>query len=612
MKDSTVVVSGIKPTGRVHLGNYLGMIRPVLRLAAQHEAYVFVADGHALTTVEDPAELARTSRELTAVLLALGLDPARTVLYRQSELPEVFELARILACSTPKGALNRAPAYKAAVAANRAAGRQADEGVSTGLFTYPVLMAADILGMAGAAVPVGADQAQHLEVTRDVAIAFNRTYGAVLTVPEAVVDQDVAVIPGTDGRKMSKSYDNVIPMMAAPKEMGRLVRTMVTDSRRPEEPKDPATCSLYGLYRHLVASEQVRALAERYTAGGVGYGEVKALLTDALVATFSAARERHRPLIADSAGLDAVLSEGAERARVRGPRCAGAGPLRPGTGLVSGAPGEPDYAFGDSDAAAERLRMLGEAFAPPSRSLLRHLVGHPIGLAVDLGCGPGHTTRLLAEELQPAEIIGLDRSESFLARARARHVNARWYLHDVAEVPFPEGPADLIYARLALAHLPRPDEALADWLGQLQPGGCLVLEEDEDIVTDVDSLARYEAMSSDLVRARGGDLYIGRKLAGRDWGGANTILDRSWHQRLAASLVARLFGMNFRVWRHEPHVTQHHSEAELSQLADELETLAQSSIADQVDFVIRQVIVKTRQSLSAGPRPVTGVHSWYP
>lgn len=314
---AAVVVSGIKPTGRVHLGNYLGMIRPVLRLADEHEAYVFVADGHALTTVEDPAGLARMSRELTAVLLALGLDPARTVLYRQSDLPELFELSWILACTTPKGALNRAHAYKAAVAANLAGGRPADDGVSAGLFTYPVLMAADILGLSGTAVPVGADQAQHLEVTRDLAVAFNRCYGAALTVPEAVVDEDVAVIPGTDGRKMSKSYDNVIPIMAPPEEMALLVRGILTDSRRPEEPKDPAACTLYGLYRHLAAPEETKALAERYVAGGVGYGEVKALLTEALIGTFAGPRQRYQELIADPTGPEAVLARGAERARAR-------------------------------------------------------------------------------------------------------------------------------------------------------------------------------------------------------------------------------------------------------------------------------------------------------
>ena len=312
-----VVVSGIKPTGQVHLGNYLGMIRPALRLAEGQEAYVFVADGHAMTTVDDPAVLSRRSRELAATLLALGLDPGRTILYRQSDVPDVFELAWTLACSTPKGLLNRAHAYKAAVNANLAAGRPADDDVSAGLFTYPVLMAADILAMAGTAVPVGADQAQHLELTRDVAEAFNRSYGPVLAVPDAVVDRDVAVISGTDGRKMSKSYDNVIPILADRAELVRLVRGIVTDSRRPEEPKDPATCAVYGLYRHLVGPVEAEALARRYRQGGIGYGEAKELLIEAVDGRFSAARDRYQTLIADRDGLEATLRRGAARARAR-------------------------------------------------------------------------------------------------------------------------------------------------------------------------------------------------------------------------------------------------------------------------------------------------------
>jgi len=261
---------------------------------------------------------------------------------------------------------------------------------------------------------------------------------------------------------------------------------------------------------------------------------------------------------------------------------------------MTGAPLEPGYAFGDSDAAAERLGMLAKLFAPPSRSLLRSLGGRRIGLAIDLGCGPGHTTRLLAEELQPAQIIGLDRSEPFLARVRASGLDARWCCHDVTQVPFPVGPADLIYARLVLAHLPQPDQALRDWMGQLRSKGLLVLEEDEDIVTDTARLIRYEAMSSDLVRARGGDLYIGRRLPDRNWGDADVILSRSFHHRLGVPAVARLFAMNFRVWRRDPHIQRRHSEEELSQLAEELHVLAQSDLADQVDFVIRQVTVQAR------------------
>ena len=315
--NETMVVSGIKPTGQVHLGNYLGMIRPTLALAARHEAYVFVADGHAMTTVDDPADLARQTRELTAGLIALGLDPERTVLYRQSDVQEVFELAWMIACTTPKGALNRAHAYKAAVEANSEAGRAPDDGVSAGLFTYPVLMAADILALGATAVPVGADQAQHLEITRDLALAFNRDYDRVFAVPEAVVDPDVGVVPGTDGRKMSKSYDNVIPVFATQRELTSLVRGIRTDSRPPEEPKDPATCHLFGLYRHLAEPAAVAGMADRYRRGGVGYGEVKELLVEALDSTFRPARARYCDLLDDAPRLGRILASGAERARTR-------------------------------------------------------------------------------------------------------------------------------------------------------------------------------------------------------------------------------------------------------------------------------------------------------
>jgi len=312
-----VLVTGIKPTGRVHLGNYLGMIRPALELAGTHEAYVFIADSHAMTTESDPVALSRQSRELAAGLLALGLDPGGTVLYRQSEVGTVFELGWILACSAPKGLLNRAHAYKAAVEANRSAGRPADEGVNAGLFTYPVLMAADILGMGGTLVPVGADQAQHLEITRDLAVAFNRDYGRTFAVAEAVIDEAVAVIPGTDGRKMSKSYDNVIPIFGDPPEMAKLVRGIVTDSRCPEEPKDPGSCRLFALYRHLAEPEAVASLAETYLSGGIGYGEVKQLLIEVLQQRFGPARLRYLDLLEGSGELEAVLADGAEKARSR-------------------------------------------------------------------------------------------------------------------------------------------------------------------------------------------------------------------------------------------------------------------------------------------------------
>lgn len=312
---TTRVVTGIKPSGTPHLGNYLAMLRPSLELAQSHEAFVFLADGHALTTVTDPDELRRLTLEAAATLLALGLDPDRTVLYRQSDVPEVFELAWLLACSAPKGLLNRAHAYKAVVDDNVEAGRPPDDGVSTGLFTYPVLMAADILLFDGRLVPVGRDQKQHVEVARDIAESFNRTYGEVLKLPEPLIDERVAVIPGMDGRKMSKSYANVIPIFGPPDQLRRLVARIVTDSRRPEEPKDPATCTVFGLYALVASTEDVEAMRTRYTAGGIGYAEVKDRLATVLEDALSEPRRRYEELIADPAQLDGVLRAGAAVAR---------------------------------------------------------------------------------------------------------------------------------------------------------------------------------------------------------------------------------------------------------------------------------------------------------
>jgi tryptophanyl-tRNA synthetase len=254
---------------------------------------------------------------VAAASLALGLDPSRAVLYRQSDLPEVCELAWILGCVMPKGLLNRAHAYKAARDANLASGRDADLGVNVGLFNYPVLMAADVLILRANAVPVGQDQQQHLEILRDVAAAFNRRYGRLLTLPHAVSDPRVATIPGLDGRKMSKSYGNVIPIFAEPAELRRLVMRIKTDSRAPAERKDPDTDPIFSLYRHLADADAVGGLLQRYEAGGVGYAEVKELLVEALEAALSEPRRRYSEVRRDHALLEAILSEGAAQARER-------------------------------------------------------------------------------------------------------------------------------------------------------------------------------------------------------------------------------------------------------------------------------------------------------
>lgn len=312
-----MAVTGIQSSGRPHLGNHLGMIRPALALAGRHDAYYFIADAHALTTLRDGEALRRHTHELAAAWLALGLDPRRMTLYRQSDVPEVFELTWVLACHTGKGLLNRAHAYKAAASANQAAGRPSDQGVNAGVFAYPLLMAADILVLAAEVVPVGRDQKQHVEIAREVTAAFNAVHGPVLVSPEALIDQRVATIPGLDGRKMSKSYGNTLPIFAEVDELRALVARVVTDSRPPEAPKDPETCRLFALYRHLAQPAAVAAMRARYLDGGVSYREVKEELVGLLEAGFGPARVAYQALLADPAELDRLLADGAERARRR-------------------------------------------------------------------------------------------------------------------------------------------------------------------------------------------------------------------------------------------------------------------------------------------------------
>ena len=312
------ILTGIKPTGSPHLGNYLGAIRPALALAQRPDAQAlyFIADYHALTTVHDGDKLDALSREIAATWLAFGLDPEKVVFYRQSAVPEVFELAWIFACFTSKGWMNKAHAYKAKVAEAAAAGNpDPDAGINMGLYEYPVLMAADIVLFDVDLVPVGKDQIQHVEIARDIAQRMNHVYGeGLLKLPEAQVDENTAIVPGLDGRKMSKSYDNTIPLFAPPKQLRKIVNKIVTDSTPPEAPKDPDTSMIFQLYRLFATPEQTAALRDRYQQG-IGWGEAKGALADVLEATLAGPRERYQALIADRAGLDAVLARGAERAR---------------------------------------------------------------------------------------------------------------------------------------------------------------------------------------------------------------------------------------------------------------------------------------------------------
>jgi tryptophanyl-tRNA synthetase len=322
-----ISLTGIKPTGTPHLANYLAAIQPALELTQSYFSVYFIADWHALTTIKDGKELRPLIHKLAATWLACGLDPEKTVFFQQSRVPELAELNWILACHTPKGLLNRAHAYKALVQENQQRAQTGaedgdaadpgslDAGINAGVYTYPVLMAADILLFGSDVVPVGQDQKQHVEIARDIALAVNRQLGTVFNVPEPLIGEGVKTIPGLDGRKMSKSYDNVIPLLAPASEVRKAVMKIVTDSKRPEEPKDPDACNVFAIFRHFAGEARVEERRRQYLAGGVGYGEMKEELAAALEARFAPARAIYEERLKDTAGLDALLEAGAQKAR---------------------------------------------------------------------------------------------------------------------------------------------------------------------------------------------------------------------------------------------------------------------------------------------------------
>lgn len=300
------ILSGIQPSGKLHIGNYFGMMKPAIELQEQGEAYLFIANYHALTTVHDGDALRQMTMDVALDFLAAGIDPKKTAFYRQSDLPEVNELAWILSTLTPMGLLERCHSYKDKVAKGIAA--------SHGLFAYPVLMAADILAVNANVVPVGRDQKQHVEVTRDLAIKFNNTFGEVFTVPEPSIREHVAVVPGIDGQKMSKSYDNTIEIFAEGKPLKKRVMSVVTDSKELEDPKDPETCNVFALYKLLSTEEEQVDLAERYRAGGLGYGHAKTELLEKINEHFAPMREKRRELAEDLDYVEDVLRQGAQKA----------------------------------------------------------------------------------------------------------------------------------------------------------------------------------------------------------------------------------------------------------------------------------------------------------
>ncbi|MBN9409595.1 MAG: tryptophan--tRNA ligase [Burkholderiales bacterium] len=311
------VLTGITPSGTPHLGNYLGAIRPSVAasLSEDTESFYFLADYHALIkTGGNPERIQRSTLEIAASWLACGLDPERVTFYRQSDIPEIPELTWLLTCVTGKGILNRAHAYKAAVDKNTAAGGEPDDGVTAGLFMYPVLMGADILMFNAHKVPVGRDQVQHLEMARDMASSFNHLYGEHFVLPEAAIEESVATLPGLDGRKMSKSYDNTIPLFASRTELRRLIASIVTDSRAPGEPKDVEGSALFQIYQAFATPEETAALRRAY-AEGIAWGDAKQQLFERVDRELTPLRERYEALMAEPAKIEATLLAGASKAR---------------------------------------------------------------------------------------------------------------------------------------------------------------------------------------------------------------------------------------------------------------------------------------------------------
>ena len=315
----TRVLTGITTSGTPHLGNYVGAVRPAIAAsrAANTESFYFLADLHSLIKAQDPARTQRSTLEIAATWLAAGLDPSKVWFYRQSDVPETTELMWLLTCVAGKGILNRAHAYKAAVDKNRADGEDDDAAVTAGLFMYPVLMAADILIFNADRVPVGRDQIQHIEMARDFAQRFNHVYGRDwFTLPEAVVDDNVATLPGLDGRKMSKSYDNTIPLFAPPAQLKKLVFSILTDSKMPGEAKSTEGSALFQLYQAFATPDETAGFAQAF-GEGIGWGDAKQQLFDVVEREIAPMRERYEDLIARPSDIEDVLREGGRRLRER-------------------------------------------------------------------------------------------------------------------------------------------------------------------------------------------------------------------------------------------------------------------------------------------------------
>ena len=312
--DNKIVLTGIQPTGVPHIGNYIGALKPLIELSQNHKTFMFIADLHALNAEKDAKAIKQHTYEIAALMIAMGLNLENTVLFRQSDIDEVYKLAEFLMNVTPKGLMNRAHSYKARVEKNTEIGEDVDAGVNMGLYTYPILMAADILLYGADIVPVGKDQKQHVEFARDIAGYFNNIYGETFKLPEPVIGEIAGIIPGLDGRKMSKSYDNTIPLLCPSNELKKKVMRIITDSKTPDEPKNPDESTIFQIYQFFANTDEIAALRKRFLAGGLGYGDAKTILFEKMDSVLSAPRAEYERLLANKTEIDEILSDGAKHA----------------------------------------------------------------------------------------------------------------------------------------------------------------------------------------------------------------------------------------------------------------------------------------------------------
>lgn len=310
-----IVLTGIKPTGMPHFGNYIGALKPMIESAKTQKTIMFIADLHALNTIYDPKTVREHTYQAAAIMMALGIDLNNTLMFRQSDVEQIYQLNTLLMNVTPKGLMNRAHSYKAAMDKNIANGADVDAGVNMGLYTYPILMSADILLYGADIVPVGADQKQHVEFARDIAGHFNAIYGETFKLPEPVIGKESGLIPGLDGRKMSKSYDNTIPLMAPENELKKKIMRIITDSKTPEESKNPDESTIFQLYKHFATEPEIAEFADMFRRGGMGYGTAKTILFDKINGAIKDARTEYERLMENKHEIDAVLNHGAQQAK---------------------------------------------------------------------------------------------------------------------------------------------------------------------------------------------------------------------------------------------------------------------------------------------------------